>query len=341
MYKPRLKGSHKEMGKHYGCLLYKNGVDLNSVMPTKLEQIEMGKKSLSICESIYPEIIDEIKAMATELHIEYEVFGTFIITAGAFSKDIGCTTFCYKKDEKVYFCRNHDMFSDLKKVTETALVRPDDGYYFLGQGDGLIGKEDGINEHGLAVGMNFVAPKVVKPGLNFFIIIRMLLEKCKSVTEAIELLKKTAVCTSHNITVADKSGNMAVIEMCPDRIAFRYPEDDNNYIIATNQFISEEMKEFDNKPDYDWYSTNTRYRIVKENLSSYDEKDPALFKEILSGKRGMMCQYKKDLNFETLWSVIFELSDLTIERVDGNPSRKKFKVDNRLDWGISKRKQQQ
>ncbi len=77
------------------------------------------------------------------------------------------------------------MFSDLKKVTETALVRPDDGYYFLGQGDGLIGKEDGINEHGLAVGMNFVTQKVVKQGLNFFIIVRMLLEKCKSVTEAI------------------------------------------------------------------------------------------------------------------------------------------------------------
>lgn len=32
MYHPRLKGTHYEMGEHYGNLLYKKGQDLSSVI---------------------------------------------------------------------------------------------------------------------------------------------------------------------------------------------------------------------------------------------------------------------------------------------------------------------
>jgi len=334
MYKPRLKGSHEFMGQHYGKLLYKNGVRLDELMPNNNYQLKIGRESLSICENIYPEIIEEIKAMSYELHIDYKTFGTFIITAGAFSRDIGCTIFCYRNKNEIFFCRNHDMFSDLKKVTETALIRPNNGFTFVGHGDGLIGKEDGINEHGLAVGMNFIAPKTVKPGLNFFVLIRMILEKCKTVEETIQLIKDIPVCTSHNIVVADKLLNMAVIEMCPERVRIRYPKDNENYMVSTNHFQHSEMAEFDNKPDLDWYSTNTRLETIQNALKNQDKLEIDYFKEILSGKKGMMCQYEKNLNFDTLWSIIYDLKSLSIERVDGNPKRKKYREDSRLNRAL-------
>ncbi|WP_196161270.1 C45 family peptidase [Reinekea sp. G2M2-21] len=337
MYKPRLKGSHEEMGTHYGDLLYKNGVRLDSIMPSNKKHLQFGAKSLNLCASIYPEIVDEIRAMANAMKIDFVTFGTFIITLGAFSRDIGCTVFSYRKDNKVYFCRNHDMFSNLKKTTESALIRPDNGYYFIGHGDGFIGKEDGVNEHGLAVGINFVAPKTVKPGLNFFLLVRMILEKCKNVAETASLLSTVPVCTSHNITVADREGNMAVFEMAPERTVVRYPADDEDFIISTNQFKHSDMAIFDNKPESDWYSTQTRYDVVHKALINDQNIDSDYLKNVLAGKMGMMCQYKRGLGFETLWSVIYELTTLSIEYTDGSPSRKAYKTDNRLDWAINKK----
>ena len=43
-----------------------------------------------------------------------------------------------------------------------------------------------------------------------------------------------------------------------------------------------------------------------------------------------MCQYDKSLNFETVWSSIFDLDSLVIYRAEGNPRRCKFINDKRL-----------
>ena len=50
MYHPRLKGKHYEMGKHYGDILYKSGVDLSSVILLNEEQKKFGSKCLPFYE---------------------------------------------------------------------------------------------------------------------------------------------------------------------------------------------------------------------------------------------------------------------------------------------------
>lgn len=331
MYKPRFKGTHYEMGNHYGKLLKKHQVDLSPLLNFNTERIDMGKKSLKICEIIYPEIIDEIRGMAEGLSVDYLKFGTFLITAGAYSFDVGCTTFAYIEDNEVYFVRNHDMFVQLRKTTESALYKPNKGNVFLGHGDSLIGKEDGINEHGLAVGMTFVAPRTIQPGLNFLMIVRMLLEKCKDVDEAIKLLENIPSMTSQCFILADSLGHLAVVEMCPDHMAVRYPKSDERFIVATNHFIKKEMKKFDCKPEENWYSTLDRYDTVTKNLQNRRDYSRELGIEIASGKRGFLCQYDKKLSFDTLWSVSYHLNTLSIKRAEGNPRRAKYKFDYRLE----------
>jgi predicted choloylglycine hydrolase len=336
MYKPRLKGSHYEMGHHYGSLLYKNGVRLDELVACNDEKLKFGIESLNICEKVYPNIIDEIKGMADGLHLRYEALGTFIITAGAFAFDIGCSNLAIKTDDGVFFGRNHDMFTVLKKTTETVLCRPDDGYYFVGQGDAVIGKEDGINEHGLAVGMNFVYPKTVKPGLNFLIIVRMLLETCKTTDEAISVLKNIPSMTSHNIMLVDASGHMAVVEMCSERTRVRYP--DKHYITSTNHFNHPDMLAYEDKPEENWFMTKDRLDCMEEALKDLKKVNLSDIKDILSGRKGNLCHYDKKLKFDTLWSFCAELTTLDIERAEGNPSRAKFKKETRLDWAMKKRK---
>ncbi len=66
-------------------------------------------------------------------------------------------------------------------------------------------------------------------------------------------------------------------------------------------------------------------------------KDGAYAQAILGGKTGFVCQYDKKLNFDTIWSVVYGLNDLSVFRAEGNPAKTKFKKDARLDWGMSKR----
>ncbi len=51
---------------------------------------------------------------------------------------------------------------------------------------------------------------------------------------------------------------------------------------------------------------------------------------LLSGKYGFMCQYDRKTNADTIWSVVYDLKSNHIWRVEGNPSRKKFKEDTRF-----------
>lgn len=334
MYKPRFKGSHYQAGYHYGNLLAKKGVSIDSLLTFDDSQRMMGLESLKICEKVYPEIIGEIKGMAEGLKVDYELFAIFIMTVGANDSSIGCTSFCYKSSDDLYFVRNHDMFTSLKKVTEAALYRLENTNRFLAHGDGLIGKEDGINEHGLVVGMNFIAPKILKPGLNFFLIIRMLLEKCKTVHEAIRLLKEIPSLTSHNIMLMDKTGDMAVVEMCSEKLRVRRPLNGEKYMISTNHFIHEEMKVYDNRPDPNWYNTKQRYETVEHVLKSHSELGRKIGIDLAKGKYGFVCQYDRKLGFDTLWSVSYQLSDLSILRAEGNPSKAHFKQDSRLEWAM-------
>ncbi len=336
MYKPRFKGTHYDAGLHYGKLLRLKGVKLESLLKFTDEQVHMGTESLKICQEVYPEIMDEIKGMAKGLNLDETLFGIFIITIGAYDSSIGCTTFCYKSENDLYFVRNHDMFTTLKKVTEAAVYRLESAHYFLAHGDGLIGKEDGINEHGLAVGINFVSSKVRKPGLNFFIMVRMILEKCATVQEAILLLQKTPSLTAHNIMLLDRTGDMAVVEMCSEKVSIRRPEG-RPYMVSTNHFNCEDLKQYDHRPEENWYYTKDRYSTVERLLQDSVQKDRTFGIDLAKGQHGFVCQYEKELGFDTLWSVSYQLRDLSIARAEGNPSRVKYKFDTRLKWAMSKR----
>lgn len=112
MYHPRLKGSHYEMGKHYGDLLYKTGENLSSVIKLNEEQKLFGERCLPLYEDYLKDIMDEVKGFADGLHQKYE---------------------------------------------------------------------DVINEYGLCAALTFLLSKKIKPGINGGFIIRKILEECKKI----------------------------------------------------------------------------------------------------------------------------------------------------------------
>ncbi len=335
MYHPRLKGNHYDMGFHYGELLAKAGVSFEDTIKLSDEQRTFGIESLNVCEKIIPNICEEIKGLADGLKFSYEKFASWLLTMYGFGDIHGCTCFCFNSNGNISLARNSDMFPNLKATSESILYRPDNGYMFLGHSTSMVQMEDGINEHGLAIGMNFLATKYYKAGLNTGMIIRTILETCKTVQEALDLLKSIPISSTQNFMIADKSGEMCVVECSPRKMIVRRS---NRFLISTNHFIDSTMQAEHANPVDNWYRSKDRYKTVENALSDTSPtKDSAYAQNILSGKAGFICQYEKKLNFDTIWSVVYGLNDLNIFCAEGNPVRTKFKEDTRLHWGISKR----
>ena len=77
---------------------------------------------------------------------------------------------------------------------------------------------------------------------------------------------------------------------------------------------------------------------LRNQVANYALKTNHLSKklvfEILSGKYGFMCQYDRKKGADTVWSVVYDLKNKKIYRVEGNPSRKNIKKINVLVFYI-------
>ncbi len=335
MYHPRLKGNHYDMGFHYGELLAKAGVSFEDTIKLSDEQTEFGTESLRICEKTVPKLCEEIKGLADGLKFPYERFACWLLTMYGFGDARGCTCFCFNSGGKVFFARNSDMFPGLKPTSESILYRPDGGNIFLANSTSMVQMEDGVNEHGLAVGMNFLANKYRKPGLNTGMAVRYILETCETVREAVDLLKEMPLSSAQNIMLADKSGDMRVVECSSLKMAVRTSD---SFLVSANHFMDGAMQTEHANPSDNWYGSKDRYATAENALSDAGQsKDGAFAQNLLSGKMGFMCQYEKKLNFDTIWSVVYGLHDLSVFRTEGNPAKTKFKEDTRLSWGMNKK----
>lgn len=92
------------------------------------------------------------------------------------------------------------------------------------------------------------------------------------------------------------------------------------------------MIEYNNHAIDDWRS-GERYLVacnaLRENKNHFSLE---LAMDILSGKHGFMCQYERNKGADTVWSVIYDVKNKKIFRVEGNPSRKKFVEDTRMKF---------
>lgn len=141
------------------------------------------------------------------------------------------------------------------------------------------------------------------------------------------------IASNYNILIADKRGKMVVVECTPNikKIGEAKSVDDGYLVCTVNSFISDKLKPYDFAKGDDYHSY-TRYSVVMDNcINNVKNNDPVVeTQKLLKGEYGFMCQYDDEPDFETIWSSIFDLSNLMIYRAEGDPRRKKFITDKRL-----------
>jgi predicted choloylglycine hydrolase len=314
-----------------GQLLKKNDIDFYGLIDLSQEQHAFGAESEIILRKYFPEACQEIKGIADGLMYPYEKFSAWLMCVSICLEKKGCTMLAFKKDNKVFFGRNNDLPPVFRKISNSSLYSPKNGHSFIANSSAFVVAEDGVNEKGLAAGMTFVPPKDIKPGLSSMFFVRYILEKCASVNEGIETIQSMPIAGAWHMILADRNGDIAHAECCADKIRIEKMGAGDSFVIASNHFISNEMKRFENNTNL--YNSLERYRTGYDALKNGIDADPAQYvKNILGGKFGFMCQYEKGLDFDTVWSSVYDLNEGNVYRAEGNPKNIQYKDDKRLKF---------
>ena len=188
-----------------------------------------------------PEHRAEVHALAAASHTDEReaMLGQCFLDIAQLS---GCSTVALSSqaspDGVARFGRNLDFWSlDVAdKYTTLFVVHGDDGRYaYASVGwPGMIGVLSGMNEHGLCLA-NMEVPRSTRPptAMPYPLLYRTVLERCRTVDEAIHLLQTTPRQTANNLMLMDAAGDRAVAEITPEGVNVRRPKG-TAALISTN-----------------------------------------------------------------------------------------------------------
>lgn len=195
-------------------------------------------------------------------------------------------------------------------------------YTHLGTSVLLFGRDDGMNECGLAVTMSScgfpVGPMeyMRKPqvnGLQFWAVIRSVLENCRDVEEALDYLKEMPIAYNLNLMLMDKTGNAALVETLDGRFVVKRPLPDagEDYLCATNHPVVPELVPYE--PQAMRHSI-VRLDWIKRQMDSAGKIGAEDLKQMLHSMypNGLCCHYFHDY-FGTTKSMVISPVHGTIE----------------------------
>lgn len=226
----QFRGSHYDFGVFQGELLKEGPLLKNRKKqwfskPTHRFNIDT-KKYENIMNTFSPQIYAEIIGLQDSLEMSLEdalrYFGGYYLE----SVRSGCSIFTSKE----FMVRNYDN-DPLSYEGRFILFQPTNGgYASLGPTMQVTGRTDGMNEHGLVMGYNFINTKQSEDGFLCNMIGRLILEKCKNINETIDLLKEIPHRHSFSYPLLDATGRSVVVEASPRNVAIQQEN------ICTNHF---------------------------------------------------------------------------------------------------------
>lgn len=223
--------------------------------------------------------------------------------------------------------RNYD-FNDSMEEMCFAYTAIEGKYRYIGSTLNLFGRCDGMNEHGLAackasnglpVGNFEGGQKAGTTGFSFWIVIRSILENCKDVKEAIDWTMQAPIGYNINLMVADKNNHIALLQCIDGHKAYRILGEGSaeTFLSSTNHTVLDEIKPYEKMVIE---SSVIRNNKIIGLFQSNDKVSNNSMKQLLSSSypNGLCCHYYDEF-FGTLRSMIFDLTEQTIEMTFGSP----------------------
>lgn len=314
------KGSFYEIGRQQGEIYRQNGLDLTFI---KVNQ-KIVAEQLKIYKKHYPQLLEEIEGIAVggnfdkekllHIYLALEIVGF----AKTFNMPLSCTIFGVKNSNGTFVGRNLDWLPITEKVMESYKREAEGCYKLLAVSDMFIGSPsdvehnfllydaiDVINEKGLFVGITFAYGNTWSYGLSWNELTRIIGEQCSTVDEALDIFKNIPVSIPKNFFIADKKGNMAVVNHNSNKYKIVYPKD--NVLIQTNHYTDPELSKIDRvlieTPTHNTYIRyyETLQKINQVNKNKFQLSDVI---KILGNPNLYVCQNHE---IKTIWTLALDM----------------------------------
>lgn len=150
-----------------------------------------------------------------------------------------CTTFARSADGHVVLGQTIDLNGDMASELTTLQLTSDvtGRSLALASFTGLLGYL-GVNDRGLAIGLNLVLAGDWRPGVPGYMAIRHLLDVASSVDECLALLKDMRLASSRALTIVDDH-RMVGVEFVLDEM--RVIEPQHGRLVHANHFLHEDF----------------------------------------------------------------------------------------------------
>ena len=331
------RGSHYDLGVQTGNWLKQTKLLKNREQEWKkrIPRFDIDiNETHSIFQIYAPKIWEEIMGMQDVLKLPTrQMILNFAHYRFTDLKDGGCTVFRGQD----FIVRNYD-YHPATYDGRYLLFQPNDGGLAqIGPTSRVTGRMDGMNEAGLVMAYNFMHRKKPANGFVCYMIGRLILELCKDVDGAIQLLKNLPHRSSFSYILMDKELNHAIVEVTPRDIQVRYDNIcTNHYEILTheNRNYTQESKErlartvkqthaqlnkneafkLFNDPQYNIYSKLFRSWSGTIHTSMYEPKSLTAWMTLGENKAPSSINFNNWLNGMELQQTSFEGmidSDLT------------------------------
>lgn len=293
-----LKGDYYQFGMEQANELKSSSIVEQMEELNELAENANIENAKEIIKSVSPNLYNELQGLSKGLGLDFATTVKLFSGYDVLFPKMGCTTLATGG----YYIRNYD-FSPEMYDARLVFTKPQNGYATVGFSQQIIGRLDGMNEKGLVAGLHFVNNERREEGFIATTIVRLLLEQCANIEEAITLISNIPHGYCYNYSMTDQSGKNIIVEASPPQQIINF----TNPLICTNHFESEVLK-LNNRKDIQGSVKRKNYiqALLNENLSPMsayhqfnNESSPLFFKH-----------YKE--YFGTLHTAVYSPEDLSI-----------------------------
>lgn len=321
-----MEGSHYEIGKQLGRLV-KQGIGTNLEYKSDKTKTDNAKwrSNKRLLEDNCPGLEDEIQGFSDELNISAEEANYYYFS---YSNAKKCSQFLVLssivENSNTYLGRSYEWIpheEDLILLT----TRINGKTKHIGCSEALFGRTEGLNNYGLCVSMTgagiFGVPTSSK-GLYYWVLIRAILDQCKTVHEAKEVINSFPVVEFFSLLLVDKNDHTLHVEFADGEKTFN--ETKEKLFYTTNHFKLPEMVKYNELNCGIINQSKKRSRLIESRIQTKVSREDLI--ELLSKEfpEGLCHHYYSDY-FGTLWSLLFNKSNLTIDACFGAPTHNNWR----------------
>lgn len=150
-----------------------------------------------------------------------------------------CTIFAYRSNNNLFVGRNYDWLPEVENIFQLYKVNNFKSYKYVALTDMGIASakkiepkyqiyqvDDAINEKGLFIGITFAYANNLSSGILPTHVTKIVAEKCSTLDDAINIFRNVPVAVPKNFFIADKFGNVAIVEhMSSYKFKIVYPKE--------------------------------------------------------------------------------------------------------------------